>query len=246
MIIRGRCLSGLQVSGYSVTSIRTNHVQQEFAETHKTSQPTISRANSRITSRLAIVLAPFVPTAKDLDPDTQYIYDGTLLPCWSWRGHRELYSGKRKTTGKNVQVACNLYGELEWISDPVDGSRHDAHCIDESSVLVGFPEGSQMGDKGYVGKGMITPIRKPECRDLLDWEKEFSTQVNKIRYMIEQVIANFKTWRIMHTDSVARSRPSTPPSQPLLGCTSTGWHKYVTMLPPQTPCKLPFRCYFSN
>jgi len=50
-----------------------------------------------------------------------------------------------------------------------------------------------MGDKGYIGKRMITPIRKPRCRDLLDWEKEFSTQVNKIRYMIEQVIANFKT-----------------------------------------------------
>jgi hypothetical protein len=47
---------------------------------------------------------------------------------------------------------------------------------------------------------MITPIRKPECRDLLDWEKEFNAQVNKIRYMIEQVIANFKTWRIMDTD----------------------------------------------
>ncbi len=172
----------------------------ELAETYTTSQPTISPANSRITSRLAIALAPFVPTAEDLDPDTQYIYDGTLLPCWSWRGHRELYSGKRKTTGKNVQVACNLYGELAWISDPVDGSRHDAHCIDESSVLAGFPEGSQMGDKGYIGKGMVTPIRKPECRDLLDREKEFSTQVNKIRYMIEQVIANFKTWGIMHTD----------------------------------------------
>jgi hypothetical protein len=47
---------------------------------------------------------------------------------------------------------------------------------------------------------MITPIRKPACRNLLNWEKEFSTQVNKIRYVIEQVIANFKTWRIMHTD----------------------------------------------
>ena len=32
---------------------------------------------------------------------------------------------------------------------------------------------------------MVTPIRKPECRDLLDWEKEFNTQVNKIRDMIE-------------------------------------------------------------
>jgi hypothetical protein len=106
----------------ALTYMRRNRVQQELAETYQTSQPTISRANSRITSRLAIVLAPFVPTAQDLDPDTQYIYDGTLLPCWSWREHRELYSGKRKTTGKNVQVACNLYGELAWISDPVDGS----------------------------------------------------------------------------------------------------------------------------
>jgi hypothetical protein len=96
----------------ALTYMRRNRVQQELAETYKTSQPTISRANSRITSRLAIVLAPFVPTAEDLDPGTQYIYDGTLLPCWSWREHRELYSGKHKTTGKRVQVACNLYGRL--------------------------------------------------------------------------------------------------------------------------------------
>jgi hypothetical protein len=41
---------------------------------------------------------------------------------------------------------------------------------------------------------------KPEGGELLDWQKEFNKQVNKIRYVIEQVIANFKTWRIMHTD----------------------------------------------
>jgi hypothetical protein len=77
----------------ALTYMRRNRVQQELAETYKTSQPAISRVSSRITSRLAIALAPFVPTAEDLDPGTQYIYDGTLLPCWSWRGHRELYSG---------------------------------------------------------------------------------------------------------------------------------------------------------
>jgi hypothetical protein len=27
-------------------------------------------------------------------PEVQYIVDGTLLPCWSWSGHKELYSGK--------------------------------------------------------------------------------------------------------------------------------------------------------
>ena len=32
--------------------------------------------------------------------------------------------------------------------------------------LPGSPEKSQIGDKGYVGKRMITPIRKPEFRDL--------------------------------------------------------------------------------
>ena len=30
---------------------------------------------------------------------------------------------------------------------------------------------------------------------LLDWQKEFNKQVNKIRYVIEQVIANFKGCR---------------------------------------------------
>jgi len=50
-----------------------------------------------------------------------------------------------------------------------------------------------MGDKGYVGNGMLTPIKKPIYRDLLDWEKEFNTQINKVRYVIEQTIANFKT-----------------------------------------------------
>jgi Helix-turn-helix of DDE superfamily endonuclease/DDE superfamily endonuclease len=50
----------------------------------------------------------------------------------------------------------------------------------------------------YIVDG--TPFRKPEGGDLLDWQKEFNKQINKIRYVIEQVIANFKTWRIMHTD----------------------------------------------
>ena len=57
-----------------------------------------------------------------------------------------------------------------------------------------------IGDKGYIGNGMITPLRKPEGRELLDWQKELNAEVNKIRWMIEQVIAHFKNWTIMHTD----------------------------------------------
>ena len=47
---------------------------------------------------------------------------------------------------------------------------------------------------------MITPIRKPPHRELLGWEKEFNAAINKIRWRIEQTIANLKTWRILHTD----------------------------------------------
>ena len=184
----------------TLTYLRRNRVQEELAETYTTSQPTISRAISAITPLIKKALAPYVPTAGDLDERCQYLIDGTLLPCWSWASHPELYSGKHKTTGVNVQVACTLAEELAWISDPIGGRRHDSHCLSESGVLLTLDPAGQIGDKGYVGNGMITPVRKPEGRDLLEWEKEFNKQVNKIRSMIERVIANFKTWRIMHTD----------------------------------------------
>ncbi len=184
----------------ALTYMRWNRVQAELAETYRVSQPTISRAITGVTPLLGKVLQEFVPTADDLDGRSQYIVDGTLLPCWSWAGHKELYSGKHKTTGMNVQVACTIYGNLAWISDPVNGSRHDNYCLGESDVLRTLDPRNWIGDKGYIGNGMITPFRKPEGRELLDWQKEFNVGVNKIRWMIEQVISHFKNWTIMHTD----------------------------------------------
>ena len=158
----------------TLTYLRRNRVQEELAETYGTSQPTISRAISLITSLIKKVLAPYVPTAEELDERCQYLVDGALLPCWSWAAHPELYSGKHKTTGMNVQVACTLAEKLAWISDPIEGSRHDNYCLNESGVLVTFDPADWIADKGYVGNGMITPIKKPQGGDLLDWEKEFN------------------------------------------------------------------------
>src|SRR6266550_2863479 len=184
----------------TLTYMRRNRVQAEIAEDFGVSQSTISRAIKAITPLFTAVLAESVPTAEELDGDTQYIVDGTLLPCWSWAASPELYSGKHKTTGMNVRVACTITGRLAWISDPVNGSRHDSYCLNESGVLLTLSPGNWIGDKGYVGNEMITPFKKPPDGKLLDWQKEFNKNVNKIRYVIEQVIANFKTWRIMHTD----------------------------------------------
>jgi hypothetical protein len=107
------------------------------------------------------VLAEYVPTVGELDQSIQYIVDGTLLPCWSWASCPALYSGKHKTTGMNVQVACTLTGHLAWISDPIDGHHHDSYCLAESGALAGADPGTWIGDKGYIGNDMLTPIRKP-------------------------------------------------------------------------------------
>ena len=184
----------------TLTYLRRNRVQAELGEAHGVSQPTISRAITAVTPQLAEVVREFTPTADELDPRTTYIVDGSLLPCWSWHFCPGLYSGKHKTTGMNVQVMCDLDGNLVWISDPIDGRRHDSYCLNESGVLTLLDPAKLLGDKGYVGNDMLTPIKKPKHRKLLAWETEFNTQINKIRYMIERTIANFKTWRIMHTD----------------------------------------------
>nr|WP_308103104.1 MULTISPECIES: transposase family protein [unclassified Nocardia] len=84
------------------------------------------------------------------------MFDGTLLPCWSWASHPQLYSGKHKKTGMNVQVGADLHGTLAWISDPIDGSRHDSHCLTVSGALDGLDPRDSMADKGYLGSGMIT------------------------------------------------------------------------------------------
>jgi hypothetical protein len=181
--------------------LRRNRVQWELAETYGVSQSTISRAITTITPLLARAMARYIPTAEELRPGRQYIVDGTLLPCWSWASAPGLYSGKHKTTGMNVQVVCTFDGELVWISDPIEGARHDVFCLDESGALDGLNPGDWTGDKGYVGRAMITPIKKTTTRpELLDWQKTFNTAINKTRAVVERVIANLKNWRILHTD----------------------------------------------
>jgi DDE superfamily endonuclease/Helix-turn-helix of DDE superfamily endonuclease len=184
----------------ALTYLRRNRVQWELAETYGVSQSTVSRAISAVTPLLARALARFVPVAEELIPGRQYIVDGTLLPCWSWADQPRLYSGKHKTTGMNVQVVCTLDGELVWISDPIEGARHDVFCLDESGVLQTLDPRDWTGDKGYVGRDMITPIKKIQIRGLLDWQKDFNTAINRTRAVVERVIANLKNWRILHTD----------------------------------------------
>ena len=123
-----------------------------------------------------------------------------LVSCWSWHDRSELYSGKHHTTGVNLQVACTLAGQLAWISPPLPGSVHDAKAIKESGFLTTLNGQSHSGDKGYIGLGMITPAKKPAHGELTNTDRRNNTTINRVRYLIERVIANLKTWRVLHTD----------------------------------------------
>ena len=100
----------------------------------------------------------------------------------------------------NLQVACTLAGHLAWISPPLPGSVHDAKAIKESGFLTTLDSQSHIGDKGYIGLGMITPTRKPAHGEFTDTDKRNNTAINRVRYLIERVISNLKTWRVLHTD----------------------------------------------
>ena len=144
----------------ALTYLRRNRVEVELAETYGVSQPTISRAITTVTPLIEKALKNYVPTADELDDQTLYLIDGTLLPCWSWASHPQLYSGKHQSTGVNVQVAAPVYGRLAWISEPVEGRRHDTYCLNTSGVLHTLDPHNWVGDKAYVGYGMDTPIKK--------------------------------------------------------------------------------------
>ena len=197
---RKRSLGLFKSVQVALTYLRRNRVQHELAELFGVSQATISRTITTLAPLVVAVLKDAVPTADDLDPEVQLLVDGTLVPCWSWADHPEPWSGKHRTTGLNIQVACTLTGHLVWVSDPMPGSTHDTKALRDSGLLD-VPDGPRhVGDKGYIGTGMITPTRKPPGGDLHESHKQFNKQVNSIRATIERVIAHLKTWRILHTD----------------------------------------------
>ena len=180
--------------------LRSNRTQASIADQFGVSQKTISRTIVSVTPILGQILTDHTPTVEDLDPTEPLIIDGTLLPTWSWRTRPELFSGKHHTTGVNVQVACDLTGRLAFVSDPMPGRTHDTKALRATGLLDHITPGQLIGDKGYIGLGMITPVRAQPHQQHTEEEKNFNKSVNTIRYKIERAIANLKTWRILHTD----------------------------------------------
>jgi len=69
-----------------------------------------------------------------------------------------------------------------------------------SGLLDGLDPSGWIADKGYIGKGMITPHKKPPNGELSEAAEEENKSISRIRQVVEQTIAHIKAWRILHTD----------------------------------------------
>jgi hypothetical protein len=123
--------------------IRQNSTQECIAESKNTSQPAVSRYTAMLVPVIKAVLEEFVPSAEDaiaMVCGRICLVDGTITPCWSYEGHKELWSRKHGTTGFNAQLVS------------------DITAFRETSVAeIVSNSGGGIGDKGYQGSGMVTP-----------------------------------------------------------------------------------------
>jgi hypothetical protein len=185
--------------------VRQNIIEDVWADIFGVAQSTISRYITFLAPLVEKATEEVRPTAEEAAEATTGTIapvDGTLWPCWSWDGESKLWSGKYKTTGHGSLIVANLQGRITFVSGPVTGNKHDMAKLkgsDAEKILKNA--GGVFGDKGFVGTDYITtPIRKPRCRKLLQWEHEWNAQVSSFRAPIERAVATLKTWRVLFTD----------------------------------------------
>jgi hypothetical protein len=185
--------------------LRQNVIEEMWAEIFDVDQSTISRYITFLTPLVDQAMVEFRPSAEEAAEATRgaiALVDGTLWPCWSWAGERELWAGKYKTTGHGSLIVTTLAGRVTFVSEPVAGKEHDMAKLKGSECeMILKLAGDVIGDKGFIGTDyIITPVRKPKDRDLSMSEHDYNNQISSLRAPVERAVANLKTWRILFTD----------------------------------------------
>lgn len=202
---RPRMLSLREATVVTCAYLRQNIIEQVLADIFGVHQTTVSRYITLLTPLVEAATAEDRPTEEDAVDALEgrvALVDGTLWPCWSWRGHPELWAGKYKTTGHGSLIVTDLRGRIVFVSDPITGNRHDMAKLKGTAVESILKKVTGvLGDKGFIGTDYITtPIRKPTCRELLDWEHEWNHDISSHRAPVERAVATLKTWRALFTD----------------------------------------------
>jgi YD repeat-containing protein len=178
---RPRSLTLSQALKATLMYFKNNVTREVIAELLFVSQSVISETISTLEKLIKDVLKGCEPDLREEVAGRVAVIDGSLHPCWSWKSQDGMWSGKHKETGHQHQYVCDLAGNLLHVSDPLPGRTHDAKEFRELGFHKIFDASSALADKGYVGCGVTTPLRKPAGGELLDWQKDFNKSMRIMR-----------------------------------------------------------------
>jgi hypothetical protein len=167
-----------------VALMRRNLVQDVARAFFGVSQPTVSRRWDLLRPVIAEVLDEFVPDPAQAIGAGSALVDGTICPTWDWAALPDLFSGKTRYSGFNVQIAADLDDRLVAVgTELVHGARHDAHAYDPSGLAARLAGLDTVGTaKSVVNVGAGTGSYEPSDRHV--------TAVDPSEVMIVQRPAN--------------------------------------------------------
>jgi len=184
----------------ALTHLRRNTTYQELGEDNAMAASTAWSYVQTMTAFLAEALGVDAAWLAVAVSDKVCLVDGTLVTVFNWRHRSDLYSGKHRRYGMNLQVVVDLHGQLVGVSRPLPGSWHDSHCLAESGLMPALSgAGGWIGDAGYQGCEGISPIKKKPGVDRAEADQEFNTVLAKLRAPGEWANAHLKNWRILAT-----------------------------------------------
>jgi hypothetical protein len=179
--------------------VRQNLNQAAIGDLFGVSQPTVSRVYRGILPLIGEALCLHVPDLKEAVRGRLVLADGTDVPTGNRAGHRDNFSGKRRRSGLNVQVAGDTGGVLLGISVPLPGSMHDRKAFAECGWEDLLGRTPTIADPAYQGTHAITPRKKPKGGELSTNDKASNKEISSLRAAIERCIAHLKNWKILAT-----------------------------------------------
>jgi hypothetical protein len=140
-----------------------------------------------------------MPGVAEAGRGERLLLDGTLLPTGNRAGQQGqgLYSGKRHRAGMNTLVVADQWGRLVEVSDPTPGAMHDARSFTETGLDRLLADRGVLGDLGFLGCGVTTPLRKPPGGALRVFEQINNRAHSQARAPVERTIALLKQWRVL-------------------------------------------------
>jgi hypothetical protein len=179
--------------------VRQNLNQAAVGDLFGVSQSTVSRVYRGMLPLIGQALCLHIPDLEEAIRGRLVLVDGTDVPTGNRAGHEDNYSGKRRRSGLNIQVAADTEGGLLGISTPVRGSMHDRRAFTESGWEDVLADTPVIGDPAYQGTRAITPRKKPKGGELSVGDKANNKAVSSLRSAVERCIAHLKNWKILAT-----------------------------------------------